>query len=1721
MVNIETENETSLIFKGYSTETNKHVLIKVVRNNNPADHEAASHIHEYHMSGKLQGDSHLQPLQMVKHLNVPYLVFEHFPCVTLKELLPSYQGNILDKLKIAANLATAVSHIHQQQVIHKQINPENILIDPASYRIKLTGFNHATFLKLENAPANYMLGTLDSHLAYISPEQTGRMNRSLDYRTDLYSLGVTLFQLFTGILPFTDKDPIALVHKHLAKLPQEPKTIRNDLPESVSTMIMKLLSKSPENRYNSAFGVREDLFKCLELLRTSGKAEPFPLGQKDNKIVFEAARKLYGRDQETAHILSIFDQVCKGELGVVLIPGHSGIGKTALVQEIHKPLVRETGYFISGKFDQLQRQTPYAPIITAFRSLIRQIMTENEEQIQRWKKRLEEELTGNTAVITSIIPELEWLLGEHSLTHGDSPVESQKRFFFIFQKFINVFASKEHPLVLFLDDLQWADIASLEMIEYLLTQANSKYLMVIVAYRDNEAGINGYFQKTLRMIREAHVLIDDIPLQNLEKETVQQWLQDSLMDNGENAEQMAVFMHRITQGNPFYMKQLLQSYHDDGHIVFLPDKGKWAVDIRRITGKPVPENIGHFMAERILLLPEPTQQVLKLASCIGNQFELKTLSIISEKNNQETAADLWAALEAGVIFPNDAMYKWIYQDEDMRLLPVYTFLHDRVQQAIYSTMSKAEQEHAHVTIGRLLVKFNENMEEGLFTIVNHLNLGSSHLNQQERLDLAEWNIDAGEKAKASAAFREALKFFETAYDLAGANWKEQNGLAFRLLKGLGECQYVTSRFEEAENTFNSILQHSRSRYEKLEIYHLKITLYTHVHRVREAVTAGIEGLRLFGIHLAENPGKAAIIKELALVRTALYGKKKEDLLRLPEMADKDQKLILQTMININAPAYHVDQNLATLLMLRALRFTLKHGISDISALVFNNYALILSAGFSDFKGSYEFGNLAIDLSERFGVLGIKGRVQFVYGSFVNHWKNPIRENLTYLENSQRYCLDSGNIHLAGANSSFIVMTLFMKGTPIGEALDGIKSQLEFIDQIQYPISKGFLLEIQQWLEFLGDGNNAGTWEFKPVLDDDSAKIIHYTLRLQMAYLFNKKDYAIALLQSLIPLVNKRLTLVIAPEYYFYHALWLARFYDESVSDREKRTIRKRLDRYANKLKKWSHLAPENYLHKHLLVKAELSRLKQDERSILPFYDQSIHYAEKHGFLQDAAICYESAAKYFAAKGFTKIANAYLAESCNMYLKWGSRAKAQHMAGESSFLAEKATGLAILEQNTGSFFDIQAALQAAQSLSKEIVLEKLLTKLMNITMEYGGADRGFLLYKRDNQLVIGAQKSLDEPEVNDLKHHPIEGTGIICDKAVQYVESSKEAIVLDHAASTGMFTEDNYIRSSKIKSLLCLPILHKGSVSGILYLENNKATHAFTGDKIHFLTFLSTQAAISIENAYLYEKLESTVAKRTAELNEANQHLEELNLKLAQAEQSRRHFLSNISHDLRAPIASVKGYIEAILDGIVNTEDQKAFYLTKTMDRIHDLQVLIHDLFDLSQLETGQIRFSQDFIPLDRFMDHIYLKFKTDIAKSGLSFTFENQLGVYEGTSPLAEIDPGRLEQVFANLITNAIKHSKSGGICLSLRSDENPEHVIISIRDTGSGITAAELPFIFDRYYTKTSRYSAVSGHGLGLSICKEIISYHKGDIWAESEEEKGTTFFIRLPVVQFAEEEV
>ncbi|MGE6260030.1 AAA family ATPase [Heyndrickxia sporothermodurans] len=1706
------ENDSWILQRAFSISKNKKVIVKYLKNTLPHSYEKASIIHEYYITKELKLKKILCPLDLERRKDQFFLVMENAAGQSLNKVLRNKKLTIDQFLKVGIQLAEIIGKLHQRHIIHKAIRPENILIDSLE-EITLTGFGHATKLTKEHLRLESSPYERNHHLSYMSPEQTGRTNRSLDYRTDLYSLGITFYQMVTGRLPFITNDLAELVHAHLVLTPIAPHDINKEIPETLSALIMKLIAKMPEDRYQSAYGLKNDLEKCLVMTKVNS-IPSFLIDNIDKSDQFELSSKLYGRKEAVDQLYKIFDKACDGITSFALIHGPSGMGKTALVKEIQKPLIKEKGYFTSGKFDQIQRQKLYAPIIQAFKELIRQLLTEDAIRIENWRQALKRELSTHAGIITEVLPELEWLIGKQPKPQSLSALETQSRFLMAFQKFVHVFAKREHPLVLFLDDLQWADRASIDLVQYLLTQPISQYLLIIGAYRDDEIKVGHPFSLMMEEVHKTNIHLHEIPVTSLEYHHISQFISESFHHQVSEIDRMTTVIQRISQGNPYYVRQLVLALYEENIVTYDYHLQRWMTDSKLLNQLPLNGDIVEYMVKRIQRLPKETIHVLKFAACIGNQFELKTLSTICELSFARTAEDLWEALEEGLVLPLDSGYKWVYPNENIETeLPVYRFSHDRVQQAVYGTMSKAAQEKTHLKIGRLLLnQYKEgNRSEQLFEIVNHLNISRKHLIEKgEKNKLANLNLLAGELAKQAAAFETALKFYKVGLELLPLDcWNTQYDLTFKLYIGLGECEYLNSQFEEAERSFDTALAHSHSKKDRLAVYNVKIILYTHVHRVEEAVDAGIKGLQLFGWNVPRKLGKWAVLKELLLTKILLKKTTMKELLDLPLMEDEEKRLLLQTLTNINGPAFHVNQYLATWLMLRALRITVKYGRTDLTALIYNTYSLILSSGFLDFENSYKFADLAIRQAQTFGNQGLNGRVYFLFGSFINHWKHHLSLNLDYLKKSQSYCIEAGNLHLAGANSSFIGMILFMTGSHLQEVEDGIDKQLQFVKQIRYTLSNDFLNEVKQWIRILMDASRTPNWNLPKITDDLSAVIIHSIIRLQMAYLFNRKDIALELLSILEEQFSHSTVLVIGPEYYMYQSLWMVKLYPQA-SKVEQRNYRKKIHINLKKLKKLAKHSPDNYKHKYLLVQAEAASLDKRTDNIAFLYDQAIGLAEENGYLQDTGIANECASNYYRSQESWKLAEYYITQAYLSYSKWGAKTKADQLLEQYPKLIKETKNYHPKEKL--EYLDIQSITAASQALSKEIILSQLLKKLMSIVLKNAGAGKGLLLLQKENQLSVVAKGSFyDEQEEIEVLPSNVGNQQSFSEMIVNYVVSSQEAVVEDDAGKEGLFTKDPYIIKNLPKSILCLPIVHQGRLNGVLYLENNEITHAFTKERIDVLTLLSSQAAISIENAYLYANLESKVIERTVELKTANEELEKAYQEIAHSEQLRRSFLSNISHDLRTPITSMRGYIEAILDGVVNTTEDEKEYLKRTREKTIALNRLINDLFDLSQLEARQSSFEFDFIPIDQLVKYFYNQSELEVKNAGLAFELLLPFSTFIAY-PLVKVDIGRMEQAVSNIIMNAIKHTHSGGITLYLSIDSELKNAMITIQDTGSGISEEDLPYIFNQYYTKPGR-AAKKGNGLGLSICKEIIAFHHGEITVKSEIGKGTSFSINLPI--------
>ncbi|RCW76971.1 ATP-binding sensor histidine kinase [Saliterribacillus persicus] len=1700
-----------MLYKAVSSFDKEAVLIKT-SNSQALAQAKAELIHEYYTLSEVDLYGVLKPVALEKNKEQPYLIMEYFQGEQFTSWLRRNQNfDIHTFLKTAVKLTSILFSVHQKNIIHKSIMPDHILYDPNTDQFRLTGFHQSTTLSKEMPQADITPYQIEE-VAYVSPEQTGRMNRPIDYRTDLYSLGVLFYQIATGHVPFAMEDPAEVIHAHLAQTAVPPHKVNPAVPEVISNIIMKLLAKIPEQRYQSTNGLKKDLEKCFHHFHVNAEVESFVLGEFDTNPGLEKPNKLYGRDQELEQLIRKFDHIQYGSPALVLIPGPSGIGKTALVRSLYQPLLKKKGYFITGKFVQFQKHIPYAPIIEAFRSLIRQVLTEDADRIKAWQDKLSASLSDNAWVIGNFIPEIEWLLGKQEQGPDIPPQGVHNRFLLAVRKFVDVFATENHPLILFIDDLQWADNATLDVMNHLLTNPYKRNLLIIGAYRDNEVSIGHPFELFLNQLKNREVPVSQIPVSPLTKNYIEQWVKEILDLEAETSKSLVELIYRITRGNPFFIIQLLQLLNQEKIISFDLSIATWQVNLTALKQIPMTDSMIDFIIKQVNKLPEKTIKRLQLAACIGSQFNLTLLATIAGEDYVETSNSLWHGLEEGVILPMDARYKWVYPNENESLLndspPSYRFLHDKIQQALYTSMTVGEREESHLRIAEELIHHytEEEIEDHIFQVVNHFNLCQDRLNKEQKRDLIKWNRMAGEKAKRAAAFESAWTFFAKAFGLLPENkWQVDYKETFNVMAGYGEALYLNQHFEQAENIFEEILTHAETKQEKLYIYNLKITVYTHIHEVEKATISGLAGLRLFGIEINNKPNKLVVAREYLLTKLALGKKSGEDLLNIPPVTDKDQQIIMRTFINTNAPTYHVDQNLATIIMLRALRLTLKYGDLDLSALVYNNYALTLSAGFGDYEGSNQFGRLAIKHAERSGDKALQARVYFVFGSFVNHWKKHIRYNLEYLERSQQLSIENGNLYLAGASGAFIGLTLLIKGDNLEQVEEGIRRQVTFAKKNEYAISDDFLTELLDWIAILSTSEKTPTWEFTEFTDDKSATIMHKTIRLQMAYFFNNRPVALSLMEELEPLVDNTMVLVVAPEYFFYHALWVTKLIKDG--ELSKKEGFKKLKKDLTKLEKWAKHSPSNYLHKYLLILAEKEQLIGKDSAATEHYHQAIEAAEKNEFLQDLALSNHCAANFYLDRQLPKTAKSYMTEAYNGYLNWGSVRLADQIKATHPELLLETKQSVVNNGATTESLDTKAIFEAARIISSEVVLNKLISRLMDIVLTYAGAEHtSFLLY-HDEKLEVVSYNHIDRNVEIYKEAKTVDKHTRVSSAIVRYVMNSREAVVLDHASENGAFTEDVYIQETDAKSVLCLPIIYQDKLVACLYMENNKSTHVFTRERLNILRLIASQAAVSIENAYLYADLEEKVSKRTDLLNDANQRLTTVNQELTNSKERMKHLLSNVSHDLQSPVAVVQGYVGAILDGLVEDPSKQQEYLTIINNRMGGLNKLIKDLFDLSKLESGNMNFSMEAIPVNQLFEHFCSMFALEIKEAGLEFIRkfdEDQAEEF----PLVEVDVTRLEQVMTNLISNAIKHTKKGAIEIGLTISKS-QGAIFSIRDEGSGISHADIPYVFDRYYTKSDH----QGNGLGLAISKEIVNFHMGDFWVESKEKQGTIFQFSIPV--------
>jgi len=1060
------ESANSLVYRGFRRSHDRAIVLKVLKENYPTPQELARYRTEYKITQSLNLTGCIKAYDLQQYQNTLVMFLEDFGGESLKIWMQQQKFTVEELLGIAIATADSLGQIHAANIIHKDINPSNIVFNPATRQLKIIDFGISTQLTRENHTLKNP-NILEGTLAYMSPEQTGRMNRSVDYRTDFYSLGITFYEMLTGKLPFSAKDPLELVHCHIAKAPLQPKKLNPEIPDAVSEIVMKLLSKTAEDRYQSAFGIKIDLETCQQML-SAGEIFPFMIGQLDSYSQFMIPQKLYGREIEVASLLEAFARVSGGTTEMMLVSGYSGIGKSSLVNEVDKPIVGARGYFISGKFDQFKRNIPYAALIQAFQGLMRQLLTENSAQIAIWKAKILEALGANGSIIIEVIPEVEKIIDPQPAVPTLGPTESQNRFNRVFQKFIQVFSKPEHPLVIFLDDLQWADSASLKLIQLIMTDPDSKYLLLIGAYRDNEVSATHPLIYTLEQIQNTRATVNNIILQSLEISHVNQLVSETLRSHISEVLPLAELVFKKTQGNPFFLTQLLKSLYQDQLLSFDFNQVCWQWDIQLLQGIDISDNVVELMVSQIQKLSSPTQNVLKLAACIGDKFSLDVLAIANKKSQSETARDLWEALQAGFVLPLNNSYKipLLFDSEistensTEQFNVTYKFLHDRVQQASYSLIPDDQKKETHRKIGQLLLNSTtpEERKENIFALVNQLNYGTDLITLElERYELAELNLIAGQKAKAATAYESAVKYLNVGLGLlVDDSWESQYELTFNLHLEAAETEYINTNFERSQQLSETSLKQAKTLLEKGKVYELRIQLEMSQNRRISAIDNGLAVLEMFGISLEQEPPQEMIVDDLA---------------NLPTMTAPDKLAAMRILNLIITPAFIVNPAMFPRILYTKIALSIKYGNSPESAFAYVWYGVLLCGGLGDIDSGYRFGKLAIFLLERFNAITLKSKIICIFNCLARFWKDPLKATLESLVDAIQSGIETGDIEYACHSIANYCNHLFFSGGELPKVEQEQAKYVAMTIQLKQEYDTLFVKVHQQIVDNLLDKNS--------------------------------------------------------------------------------------------------------------------------------------------------------------------------------------------------------------------------------------------------------------------------------------------------------------------------------------------------------------------------------------------------------------------------------------------------------------------------------------------------------------------------------------------------------------------------------------------------------------------------------------------------------------------------
>ncbi|OXC72718.1 Signal transduction histidine kinase CheA [Caballeronia sordidicola] len=1443
----------------------------------PAANSQARLEHAYELRSLLDGRLLTRPHALIEYEGSAALVLEDPGGISLCAMP---MGSLpLDRvLLIAKNLAAALGMLHGRGLVHKDIRPANVLVEPTTGGVALTGFGIASRVSGEqpvSAPPDVASGAL----AYLAPEQTGRMNRSIDSRADLYSLGVTLYEMLTGCFPYRANSPIEWFHCHVAKTPIPLHEVARDVPTQVGAIVMRLLAKTAEDRYQTAQGLGSDLCRCLDAWEQTARIAPFPLCANDAPAQLLIPERLYGREAETAALNAAFDRVVQhGKAEVMLVSGYSGIGKSSLVNELQNKLGPSGARFAAGKFDQYKRDIPYTTLGQAFQSLTRQILGQSETEVARWRKRLSEAVGLNGQLIVNLIPDVESIIGPQPPVPDLPAQEAQTRFQGVFGRFIGAFARPDHPLVLFLDDLQWLDAGTISLLQSLLAAPGLQNLLLVGAYRDNEVGPTHPLIRALVAIRELGVAVHDIVLTPLQMGDVARLIGEAMHADAAEVLNLAQFIFEKTGGNPFFTVQFLKMLAEEHYLVFDPVRRTWQQDVARLREARFSDSIVDLMVGKIERVPDLAQVALKQFACFGNSATTAMLARIGGTSEAEVHRSLAGAMEAGLVFRREHGY---------------AFLHDRVQEAAYALIPEGERATAHLLIGRMFSTraTAADLEQNIFEIVNQYNRAADLVHDPaERERVVEFNLIAGRRAKTSSANASASTYLSIGSAmLDGEAWETQYSLKFSLESSLAECEFLSGNTDSATERLANLSIRAANLPDRATVTWLRVTLFTALGQSDLAVQICLDYLREAGIDWGPHPTHDEAIREYNLLLSRIGESPIKSLIDLPLLTDSDLRATLDVLTAVLPPAFFSDENLVCLVLCRMANLSLTYGNSDASSIGYSYLGMVAGPVFGDYGAGFQFGQLGLALVDERGLQRFRPRVYMCFAYHVMPWTKPIRAGLPLLRRAFEAASESGDLTYTGFSSCCLITSLLAAGDPLADVEREAKQRLGVVQAAKFGLIVdiiGSQLQLIRTLRGLTPSFHSFNDEvfdetaFEQHLEADPCLAIatcwYWIRKLEGRFFAGNISQALEAAEKAAPLLWTTSGHFELAEYHFYAALARARGYDDVPPDEQAAQFRALAEHHA-KLALWAEHCPGNFACRTALVAGEMARIKGNEFAAMREYESAIRLARDYEFPSIEALALEVAATFYLARGFTTIAFVYFGNARLTYLRWGALGKVHALDRRYPNLVHEPANDAPTGGMVAEHLDVETVVKASQAISGEITFERLIRTLMTIVLEHAGAGRALLVLPRDENLWIEAEALVSREGVEVRVQHEAVMPHHLPASILHDSIRTRERVLLDDASLPNPFSEDEYLRSAGSRAVLCLPLVKQAKLIGVLYLENNLAPGVFTPPRIAVLELLASQAAISLENASLEEK-EALLEEKEALLHEVH-HRVKNNLQL--------------------------------------------------------------------------------------------------------------------------------------------------------------------------------------------------------------------------------------------------